>query len=232
MSYRAFKSAPLLVGLALFLAGCDEPAAADAPQSTPPDVGIVTLKAEPFSLTRELPGRVAPTRVADVRPRVSGSWCSACSSREQTSKPAMRSTKSIRSLSRSSCRRARRRSIAPGPRSTSRSSSQSLDADGRCEGHLRGPARGRGLHRGAGPGRTRRPRGRTGARPTQPRLRHRSRAHQRPHRCGDGDGGSAGRAERHRQSRHHPAAGHHLCRFHPVGHRDEPAAPRVRERRP
>ena len=72
MSYRALKSAPLLVGLALFLAGCDEPAAADAPQSPPPDVGIVTLKAEPFSLTRELPGRVAPTRVADVRPRVSG----------------------------------------------------------------------------------------------------------------------------------------------------------------
>jgi membrane fusion protein (multidrug efflux system) len=72
MSYRALKSAPLLVGLALFLAGCDEPAAADASQSPPPDVGIVTLKAEPFSLTRELPGRVAPTRVADVRPRVSG----------------------------------------------------------------------------------------------------------------------------------------------------------------
>jgi membrane fusion protein (multidrug efflux system) len=37
-----------------------------------PDVGIVTVKAESYALVRELPGRVAPTRVADVRPRVSG----------------------------------------------------------------------------------------------------------------------------------------------------------------
>jgi membrane fusion protein (multidrug efflux system) len=35
-------------------------------------VGIVTVKAEDFALVRELPGRIAPTRVADVRPRVSG----------------------------------------------------------------------------------------------------------------------------------------------------------------
>ena len=56
----------------LLLAACDEPASADAPQSASPDVGIVTVKAEPFALMRELPGRIAPTRVADVRPRVSG----------------------------------------------------------------------------------------------------------------------------------------------------------------
>lgn len=73
MRSRSSKSIPVwLLGLALVLAACDEPASADAPQSQPPDVGIVTVRAEPFALMRELPGRVAPTRVADVRPRVSG----------------------------------------------------------------------------------------------------------------------------------------------------------------
>ncbi len=37
-----------------------------------PEVGIVTLKARPLTLTTELPGRTRPYRVADVRPQVSG----------------------------------------------------------------------------------------------------------------------------------------------------------------
>ena len=37
-----------------------------------PDVGIVTVKPQPRAMVRELPGRIAPTRVADVRPQVSG----------------------------------------------------------------------------------------------------------------------------------------------------------------
>ena len=61
-----------LLGLGLVLAACDEPASADAPKSTPVEVGIVTVKAEPFAMVRELPGRVAATRTAEVRPRVSG----------------------------------------------------------------------------------------------------------------------------------------------------------------
>jgi membrane fusion protein (multidrug efflux system) len=62
-----------LLGMSLALSGCYEDATAQAgPPATPPEVGVVTVKAEPLSLTRELPGRVAPTRVADVRPRVSG----------------------------------------------------------------------------------------------------------------------------------------------------------------
>lgn len=70
---RSLALVPVWVlGLVLVLSACDEPASADAPPSAPPDVGIVTVKAEQFALTRELPGRVAPTRVADVRPRVSG----------------------------------------------------------------------------------------------------------------------------------------------------------------
>lgn len=62
----------LLLGLVPVLSACDEPASADAPNSVLPDVGIVTVKVESYALVRELPGRVAPTRVADVRPRVSG----------------------------------------------------------------------------------------------------------------------------------------------------------------
>lgn len=70
---RSLALVPVWVlGLVLVLSACDEPASADAPPSAPPDVGIVTVRAEQFALTRELPGRVAPTRVADVRPRVSG----------------------------------------------------------------------------------------------------------------------------------------------------------------
>jgi membrane fusion protein (multidrug efflux system) len=57
--------------LAFALAGCnkqDQKAAAPAK----PQVGVVTLKAEPVSLTTELPGRTAAFRIAEVRPQVNG----------------------------------------------------------------------------------------------------------------------------------------------------------------
>jgi len=38
----------------------------------PPKVGVVTLKAEHFVLTTELPGRTAAYRIAEVRPQVNG----------------------------------------------------------------------------------------------------------------------------------------------------------------
>ena len=63
----------MLAALAPLLAGCDEPnPAVAAAQTSEPDVSIVTVKPQPRALVRELPGRVAPTRVSDVRPRVSG----------------------------------------------------------------------------------------------------------------------------------------------------------------
>ena len=59
--------------MAPLLAGCDEPNTAVASVPTvDPDVSIVTVKPQPRALVRELPGRVAPTRVSEVRPRVSG----------------------------------------------------------------------------------------------------------------------------------------------------------------
>ena len=54
------------------LTGCDDPNVAAAVQPTEPEVSIVTVKPQPRALVRELPGRIAPMRVSEVRPRVSG----------------------------------------------------------------------------------------------------------------------------------------------------------------
>ncbi|OPF91275.1 efflux RND transporter periplasmic adaptor subunit [Rhodopseudomonas palustris] len=65
-------TAVALAVLAPALAGCKEPSAANASAAEKPEVSIVTVKPQPRSIVRELPGRIAPIRVADVRPRVSG----------------------------------------------------------------------------------------------------------------------------------------------------------------
>lgn len=58
------------------LAGCNNEAVskdAEAAQTPPPaQVAVLTVKAEALPIINELPGRIAPTRVAEVRPRVSG----------------------------------------------------------------------------------------------------------------------------------------------------------------
>jgi membrane fusion protein (multidrug efflux system) len=45
-----------------------------APQAAPPirEVAFVTIVTEPVSLTTELPGRIAPMRIAEIRPQASG----------------------------------------------------------------------------------------------------------------------------------------------------------------
>ncbi|MGB3865004.1 MAG: efflux RND transporter periplasmic adaptor subunit [Xanthobacteraceae bacterium] len=63
----------VLLAVSPALTGCDEPTSAVAAQSTvEPEVSYVTVKPKPFAIVRELPGRIAPTRIADVRPQVSG----------------------------------------------------------------------------------------------------------------------------------------------------------------
>src|SRR3981081_99373 len=70
---RSICAALLLAAIAPLLAGCEEPASAvAAAQTSEPDVSIVTVRPQARAIVRELPGRVAPTRVSDVRPRVSG----------------------------------------------------------------------------------------------------------------------------------------------------------------
>ena len=54
----------------LSLTGCQEDSA-PPPQPTP-KVGIVTLQAQPYTLTSEVPGRTSAYRIAEVRPQVSG----------------------------------------------------------------------------------------------------------------------------------------------------------------
>jgi len=70
MTNRIVAIACLIVGSA-FLSGCDDPAPAVA-KAAPPEVSVVRVKPEPFTVVRELPGRIASVRVAEVRPRVSG----------------------------------------------------------------------------------------------------------------------------------------------------------------
>ncbi|MBN8967677.1 MAG: efflux RND transporter periplasmic adaptor subunit [Rhizobiales bacterium] len=70
---RLVMLSALLLTTGAVLTGCDDPASAVAGKpTTTPEVSIMTVKPAPFAIVRELPGRIAPTRVADVRPQVSG----------------------------------------------------------------------------------------------------------------------------------------------------------------
>jgi membrane fusion protein, multidrug efflux system len=64
----------VLAVLAPLLAGCDQPieAAVGTTQPSLPDVSVITVKPQVRAVVRELPGRISPTRVSEVRPRVSG----------------------------------------------------------------------------------------------------------------------------------------------------------------
>ncbi|HSK39855.1 MAG TPA: efflux RND transporter periplasmic adaptor subunit [Arenibaculum sp.] len=64
------------ISVSVLLAACGEDTpegAAAAPGEPPPvAVSVVTTTPEALPITNELPGRIAPTRIAEVRPRVSG----------------------------------------------------------------------------------------------------------------------------------------------------------------
>jgi len=73
VSLSVLRTAIAVSVTALFVEACSEgPAQPTAQQDSPPDVGVVTLAAGPRAFVRELPGRIAPTRIAEVRARVSG----------------------------------------------------------------------------------------------------------------------------------------------------------------
>ncbi|QIB50494.1 efflux RND transporter periplasmic adaptor subunit [Pseudomonas sp. OIL-1] len=69
---RAALLPVLLIAALLSACGNEEETAPSAAEQATPEVGIVTLEAEPFTLTTELPGRTAAYRVAEVRPQVNG----------------------------------------------------------------------------------------------------------------------------------------------------------------
>lgn len=58
------------VALSALLSGCQQEEA--APAAPLPQVGVVTLQPQAFTLTSELPGRTAAYRIAEVRPQVNG----------------------------------------------------------------------------------------------------------------------------------------------------------------
>jgi membrane fusion protein (multidrug efflux system) len=62
----ALLSAPLATS------GCESKRAVASAPARPVEVGVVTLKTEPVTLTTELPGRTSAYRVAEVRARVNG----------------------------------------------------------------------------------------------------------------------------------------------------------------
>lgn len=67
------RGASALVWLSpLALTGCGEQTAKAQAQTPPPEVAYVTVRPQPIPYTRDLPGRVAPMRMAEVRARVSG----------------------------------------------------------------------------------------------------------------------------------------------------------------
>jgi membrane fusion protein (multidrug efflux system) len=65
----------LLLGALLLTAACSEekkPAQGAGAQRPPVAIGTITVAPETLPVTNNLPGRIAPTRIAEVRPRVSG----------------------------------------------------------------------------------------------------------------------------------------------------------------
>lgn len=55
------------------LSACNEPRPAQTREAKPPpQVGVVTIEPSPRPIVRELPGRIAPVRVAEIRARVPG----------------------------------------------------------------------------------------------------------------------------------------------------------------
>lgn len=71
---RSLRSSALFAGALVLLSvsACNQKQAAAPVPGPPPDVTVVTVAPQPIPYVRDLPGRVAPMRIAEVRARVSG----------------------------------------------------------------------------------------------------------------------------------------------------------------
>jgi membrane fusion protein (multidrug efflux system) len=70
---KLIAAAAILCGV-LLLAGCNkqQPSGPAPGQGAQPEVGVITIQPERAVLTTELPGRIAPHLIAEVRPQVGG----------------------------------------------------------------------------------------------------------------------------------------------------------------
>ncbi|WJV55085.1 efflux RND transporter periplasmic adaptor subunit [Prodigiosinella aquatilis] len=65
-------AAVLMLSGGLVLTGCDNKGNQQGAHQSLPEVGIVTVAAQPLNITTELPGRTSAYRIAEVRPQVTG----------------------------------------------------------------------------------------------------------------------------------------------------------------
>jgi len=70
LGFRRDVVGPLAMLAGLLLAACGNRGGQQ--ERPPPTVGVVTLQAQPVTLTAEPPGRTSPFEIADVRPQVGG----------------------------------------------------------------------------------------------------------------------------------------------------------------
>jgi membrane fusion protein (multidrug efflux system) len=63
---------PALLGASLLLSACNQATSQNTRTPPPPEVAVIEVHPQTVPLTRELVGRLAPTRVAQVRARVAG----------------------------------------------------------------------------------------------------------------------------------------------------------------
>lgn len=70
---KAALRAACAFGVVVSLAGCGDGKQAGADKQAPPVVvSVITVAPETLRIVSDLPGRIAPTQIAEVRPRVSG----------------------------------------------------------------------------------------------------------------------------------------------------------------
>jgi membrane fusion protein (multidrug efflux system) len=70
---RVWPASLAAASVMVALSACNQKQQAAAPVPTqPPEVSVVTVREQPIPYVRDLPGRVAPLRIAEVRSRVSG----------------------------------------------------------------------------------------------------------------------------------------------------------------
>lgn len=70
--HARFFAVGLWLAVLPLLAGCNDQSAVASNAPEAPEVTVISATPSPRPIVRELPGRIAPTRVADVRSRVSG----------------------------------------------------------------------------------------------------------------------------------------------------------------